>query len=348
MVTASLRREAVSEMRTAGISQRRACGLAGIGRSSCRYRSRPRDDAKLVEQLQLFSRRHPRLGYRMAHASLPGDFGRVNHKRVARLWRRHGLSVPRRRRRRRGSKKGLVPLRATHPNHVWTYDFMHDSCLNGGKLRFLTVVDEFTRESLTIEINASFPAKRVMFVLAWLFTIYGRPEYLRSDNGPEFIATAVRQWLSNVGVKTRYIDPGKPWQNAFGESFNSRFRDECLNQEVFYGLADARVIVNRWWRYYNTERPHSSLDYKSPYEYKREWLAAHAGALPPHPQDLSLCGQPDEEDKERRTVGLNRPRVERGPSVLPPASALGSLPSGALSSLTTATLYNTYAVGIKR
>ena len=327
MVAASLRREAAAQIRTAGISQRRACGLAGIGRSSCRYRSRPRDDGKLVEELKMFSRRHPRLGYRMAHASLPGDFGQVNHKRVARLWRCHGLSVPRRRRRRRGSKKGLVPLRATHPNHVWTYDFMQDSCLHGGKLRFLTVVDEFTRASLAIEINTSFPAQRVMFVLAWLFTIHGRPKYLRSDNGPEFIATAVQQWLAKEGVKTRYIDPGKPWQNAFGESFNSRFRDECLNQEVFYGLADARVITGRWWRYYNTERPHSSLGYKSPHAFKREWLAAHAGALPPHPQDLSHLAQSWRFTK-RRKAGY----CARLSPASSPASAFGSRPRGALSS----------------
>lgn len=217
----------------------------------------------------------------------------INHKKIERIWKEHGLCVPRTRRRRRRGKGTKVPVSAKYPNHVWTYDFMEDSCLNGQRLRLLTVVDEFTRESLAIHIDKSMPSAQIAIVLQLLFLTYGTPTYLRSDNGPEFIAHAIQAWLKKVGVKTKYIDPGKPWQNAFGESFNGRFRDECLNQEVFYSVPDAQAIVETWRRYYNGERLHSSLGYYTPESVRRKWDQSYMGALPPSPRGLSLESHPD-------------------------------------------------------
>jgi putative transposase len=207
---------------------------------------------------------------------------------------------------------------------------MSDACLSGRKLRLLTVIDEFSRQSLAIEVDYRFPSWKVKDALARLFREHGAPDFLRSDNGPEFVAKGISTWLEDVGVQTRYIDPGKPWQNAFGESFNGTVRDECLNMEVFHSVQDARVIIGRWMRYYNDERLHSSLGYVTPDEFRRLW-DKDLGALPPNPRDLSLWGHPD-------GSFLARPKKERpgsiepGPSVLAPATALGSLPSVALSS----------------
>jgi transposase InsO family protein len=255
----------------------------------------------------------------------------VNHKRVERLWREHGLTVPKKHRRRRRGKSTAVRVPvALYPNHVWTYDFLEDSCVQGRKLRFLTVTDEFTRESLTIEVRRSFPAWKVIAVLRRLFMEFGVPEYLRSDNGPEFIAKALREWLEEAQVRTVYIEPGKPWQNGLGESFNARFRDECLDMEVFFGVQDAQRIVERYRQYYNAERPHGSLGYQSPLRFKQTWLQQQAGALPPAPRSLTLWDHPDA--AEDAPDLWERPGDSPDPSGLVPASALGSLSSGALSS----------------
>ncbi|MFP4476523.1 MAG: IS3 family transposase, partial [Desulfatibacillaceae bacterium] len=221
------------------MSERRACQLVQICRSSYRYQVRGKDDAPIVEALRTISEKHRRYGYRRAHQALVRQtLERINHKRVERLWRENGLTVPRVKRKRRRGKAAPVPLRAERPNHVWTYDFMADSCLSGRKLRFLTVIDEFTRQCLAIEVDYRFPSQKVADCLARLFWKYGTPEYIRSDNGPEFVAKAIRKWLADVEVKTHHIDPGKPWQNAFGESFNGSFRDECLNMEVFHSARE--------------------------------------------------------------------------------------------------------------
>jgi transposase InsO family protein len=204
---------------------------------------------------------------------------------------------------------------------------MQDATLDGRKMRILTLIDECTRENLAIEPGRRIPAKAVIAVLERAFAEYGLPAYLRSDNGPEFIAKAVQTWLAKQGVKTHYIDPGSPWQNAFGESFNDKLRDECLNMEVFASLTEAKVILERWRRYYNHERPHSSLGYLTPREYKTRWASIQAGPLPPDPRSLSHSGPPDgQESQKERQSDLPCP------SVRPPATALGALSSGALSS----------------
>ena len=276
LVGAPKRREGVRFLAARKLSQRRACALLRVSPSSLRYRSRsPRrqKNGELVERLRKFAYRKMRGGYRSAWQALRREGEEVNHTRIYRLWRLEGLSL---RKRGKRKKKTVVPqekapLRATHPNHVWTYDFVSDSCLNGRKLRILNVVDEFTRECLSIHVAARIPASKVKSVLERLFGEHGAPEYLRSDNGPEFVEKTRRAWLKEQGTKTAYIEKGKPWQNGYVESFNGRFREEFLNQQVFLSLLDAQVRIACWRREYNEERPHSSLKYRTPQEFKREW-----------------------------------------------------------------------------
>jgi putative transposase len=276
-VTVADRRDAVAFLRTKGVSERRACRLLGLGRSSLRYRPREGRDEALRRRLLDLARRHTRYGYRRAWAVLRREGWAVNLKRVHRVWKELGLSVPRprRRRRRRGGSQDPVPVRAEHPDHVWTYDFLKDHCENGQTLRLLTLVDEFTRECLAIEVGGSIGARRVVAVLERAFAEHGPPEWLRSDNGPEFIAEVVKSWLSGRGAKPRYIDPGCPWQNAYGESFNGKLRDECLNLEVFANRREAAVIVEAWRRSYNTHRPHSSLGYRTPEQFRDASARGH-------------------------------------------------------------------------
>lgn len=260
-----------------GLSERRACALLGATRATVQYHARAgRDDtvrARIIELAQA----HPRYGYRRIWALLRREGRMVNRKRVQRLWRAAQLQVRKspRRRRRRGTT-ALLPAQATHPGHVWTYDFVHDACFNGAKLKLLPVVDEFTRECLVIEVASSLPAERVITVLVRLFAAHGTPEYLRSDNGPEFIAHAIQGWLALKGAATLYIDPGCPWQNGFAESFNGTLRDECLNMQAFHSVAEARVTVEGFRRQYNEERPHSRLEYRTPAEFKQNWLASQS------------------------------------------------------------------------
>ena len=310
------------------MSQRRGCALMGVARSGQGYESRRAVmDAALSTRLCKMADNKKRDGYRMVWAKLRREGLRVNHKRVYRLWKQAGLCLPRKRKRRRG-KKGAVPLQATYPNHVWTYDFVHDATADGRRLRCLTLLDEFTRRSLTIEVNRRMPAKSVLEVLLLAFERYGTPAYLRSDNGPEFIAKLIRLALAERGVNTHYIDPGSPWQNAYGESFNDKFRSECLSLELFHSVAEAQVIVETWRIEYNTERPHSSLGYLTPEEFHYKWQTndpSPVGALPPYPRSFAHCGLPDKSTTEKAGP-------EPCPSVQSPAPALGSLSSGALSS----------------
>ena len=196
---------------------------------------------------------------------------KVNLKRVYRLWKKLGLTLSKRPSRKRVCRGGPVPLKALYPRHVFTYDFMQDQTADGRRLKILTVVDEFTRESIAIRVERRMPAAIVIEVLREAFRRYGAPEFLRSDNGPEFIAEAVQSWLVSQGTKTHYIDPASPWQNAFGESFNDKLRQECLNLEVFETLEEAKVVIARWRRAYNGERPHSSLGYRTPKEFRAAW-----------------------------------------------------------------------------
>jgi putative transposase len=267
VVTASQRREAVGILKALQVSERRSCQLVGISRHGVRYESR-RSDGALLEQLKAIAGAHPRYGYRRACALLRRDGDEINHKRVHRVWQEAKLSLPLRRpRKRRVGVSAITCAQALRPNHVWTYDFVFDRCANGQQIKLLTVVDEYTRESLAIHIATSIKSRAVIGVLARLVAARGAPQCLRSDNGSEFVAARVKEWLKQKGVETLYIAPGSPWQNAFGESFNGRLRDECLNVEWFKNLREATVIVETWRRHYNKERPHSSLDYRTPGEF---------------------------------------------------------------------------------
>jgi transposase InsO family protein len=306
--------------------------LVNISRSSVRYEVHGRDDEGLAGRLRAFAEENKRYGYRQAWAQFRGEGMRVNHKRVYRIWRKEGLALPRRRKRPRPKTSNSVPVRAEYPNHVWTYDFMQDATEEGRKLRLLTLIDEFTRENLAIELDRRMPAKAVLAVLDRVMAERGTPKFLRSDNGPEFIAKAVKSWLKSREVQPYYIEPGCPWQNAFGESFNARFRDECLNMEVFCSVAEARVIVRRWRRHYNQERRHSSLGYLTPVEFRLHWEQEHGNgsASLPSPMSLSHFGLPVGQDLELHKA--NGQSQKPCPTVQSPASALESHSCVALSS----------------
>lgn len=228
------------------------------------------------------SMRHPRYGYRRITALLRGEGWCVNRKRVHRLWKREGLKVvvkQRKKRRLGSSDNSVVRRKAEHINHVWSYDFVMDQTENGRQLKFLPVLDEYTRECLTLEVARSMTARDVIEVLEQLFIVRGVPEYIRSDNGSEFIANAIKTWLAEIGVKTLYIAPGSPWENAYSESFNSRFRDELLNRELFGSVLESRVLSGDWRLDYNHHRPHSSLDYMTPAAFAATCVQPGSAAL---------------------------------------------------------------------
>jgi putative transposase len=243
--------------------------VLGQHRSTQRRAPDGRDDEEqLTEDIVTLARRYGRYGYRKIAELLRSQSGWiVNDKRVERIWRREGLKVP-----HKQPKKGrlwlndgsCIRLRAERPNHVWSYDFVEDRTHDGRKYRMLNVIDEFTHEALAIRSDRKLNSTDVIDVLTDLFILRGTPEHVRSDNGPEFIARAVQEWIAAVGARTAYIEPGSPWENGFIESFNARLRDELLDGEIFYTLAEARIIVESWRRHYNTVRPHGSLGYKPP------------------------------------------------------------------------------------
>jgi transposase InsO family protein len=227
-----------------------------------------------VERLKEFARKRRRRGYRLAHQELRRQGVPINHKRVYRLWHQAGLSVPPRRSRKRVRSGNATPgdrVAADRPNAIWCLDFLQDGTLGGTKLRLLCVTDEFTRESLAIEVGRAFKSERVCSLLASLMVERGVPGALRMDNGPEFVALALRGLCHQWGIDPRYIEPGKPWQNGFAESFHSRLRDEFLDGEVFLSVREAQVRVGAWRRYYNEERLHSSLGYQAPREFAARW-----------------------------------------------------------------------------
>jgi putative transposase len=252
------------------VSERRACLVLEQPRSSQRYRSQPpRDDGReLVSRMLGLVKDHPRYGYRRIWALLREEGFKINRKRVYRLWRSQGLKVPvkRHKRRRLGtSDNGIVVRhRATHPDHVWAWDFIHDRTEDGRALKWLSIVDEFTRECLALEVRRSFTSEDVIDVLKELFLVRGVPEHIRSDNGPEFIAERIGAWLGIAKVKTLYIGPGSPWENGYAESFHGRVRDELLDSELFTCLAEAKMLSTQWRLEYNHRRPHSSLGYVAP------------------------------------------------------------------------------------
>jgi putative transposase len=250
------------------VSQRRACDVIDQPRSTQRYEAIEAEDQKrLIKRMKQLSARHPRYGYRRIWALLRDEGWKINRKRVHRLWRKEGLKVPRKQRKRRrlGSGGNASHRRkAQAKNDVWSYDFVMDQTRDGKRLKMLPVVDEFTRECLAIEVERSITARDVVDTLKYLFEIRGVPRHIRSDNGPEFIAKAVKDWLKESGATTLYIEPGSPWENAYSESFNGKFEDELLNREEFATLKEAKVLVEDYRMEYNHRRPHSSLEYRTP------------------------------------------------------------------------------------
>jgi len=269
MVGARVRRQQVAYARTRGLSGRRACALLGVARSGVGYVSRlAQRDAPAVDVMRDLAGQYPRYGYRKIRIFLARQGYVMSAERTYRLWRQAGLQVPKRRPRRRVATGRPRPLPPTSVNHVWAYDFVFDTCADGRSLKCLTIVDEFTRECLAIDVAGSIRSGRVIEVVAQLVSVHGAPRYLRSDNGPEFVATAMLRWLHAVQIETAFIDPGKPWQNGTDESFNGKFRNECLTLEWFRNRLEAKVAIERWRRHYNEERPHMSLGDQTPAEFK--------------------------------------------------------------------------------
>ncbi len=278
--------------RQLGVSERRACRVIGQPRSSQRYAGRKAErDHRLVERMIEFARENPRYGYRRVWALLRREGWPVNKKRVHRLWREEGLKVTERQRKRRrlllgGSENGCTRRRAEHVDHVWSYDFVMDLTEDGRRLKMMPVVDEYSRECLSIDVERSITADDVIETLASLFRRRGGPTFIRSDNGPEFVAKAIKRWLEASGVETLYIEPGSPWENAYSETFVSRFSDELLKRELFGDLFEAKVLVEDYREHYNQDRPHSALGYQTPAQF------AKAADLARKVEDAS--GKPEE------------------------------------------------------
>jgi transposase InsO family protein len=271
-----------------GVPERRACRVLGQHRSTQRKVPRaPDDEAALTADIVALATRYGRYGYRRVAALLREAGRAVNAKRVERIWRREGLKVPRRQPKRGRlwlNDGSCVRLRPERPDHVWSYDFVEDRTHDGRKYRMLNVIDEFTRECLAIRVGRKLGSLDVVDALSDLFILRGVPGHIRSDNGPEFVAKAVRGWIAAVGAKAAYIEPGSPWENGYCESFNARLRDELLDGEVFYSLAEAEVVIEGWRRHYNTGRPHSALGHRPPAPGVALWPATPATrAVAPKP-----------------------------------------------------------------
>lgn len=286
------------------VSERRACRVLHQPRTTQRRAAQvPADEPRLLARMTDLAQSYGRYGYRRITAMLRMEGWRVNHKRVERLWRREGLKVPARQPRRGRlwlSDGSCVRLRPLWPNHVWAYDFVQDRTHDGRPLRMLTLVDEYTRECLAIDVDRRMTAEDVLERLTELFIRRGVPDCIRSDNGAEFTSKAVREWLTKVGVKTLFIEPGSPWENGYVESFNGKLRDELLEREIFFTLLEARVLIERWRVHYNTQRPHSALGYR-----------------PPAPEAVALTAAPD-------AVAMARPPIAALGA--PPQTPPGALP----------------------
>ena len=250
------------------ISERHACRLLGQGRGTQRYEPVRRvDEDALTRAIVVLAAQYGRYGYRRITALLQGAGWEVGKDRVERIWRREGLKVPQKQRPRGRlwlQDGSCVRLRPQRPNHVWSYDFVMAMTHDGRRLRMLTLIDEYTRECLAIRVARGLRSDEVIETLADVMLWRGIPEHVRSDNGPEFVAKELRQWLGKLGTGTLFIEPGSPWENGYCESFNGKLRDECLNGEIFYSLKEAQVVIERWRVEYNTKRPHSALGYRPP------------------------------------------------------------------------------------
>ena len=260
------RRDALAALICRGLSQRKACRYLILSRRILGYRlRRPEKDQHMKTQLLSASQEVPRFGYRRLAAWLT-----LGESCVRRLWRELGLQIPRRRPRRRRSGSDIRMPGAVKPNAVWSYDFVHDQLVDGRALRMLCAIDEYTRECLTIEVAARLRSQDVILTLSRLMRLYGKPAYIRSDNGAEFTAAKVMRWLRDQAIGPAFIAPGSPWQNGFVESFNGKLR-ELLNREWFRNRAEAKVLIEQWRQFYNEKRPHSSIGYRSPASVRKEW-----------------------------------------------------------------------------
>jgi transposase InsO family protein len=250
------------------ISERRACTVLGQARSTQRHKESITDDeAKVTARITELASKYGRYGYRRITAMLQMAGWRVNHKRVERIWRKEGLKVPQKQPKRGRlwlNDGSCIRLRPEHKDHVWSYDFVAERTVNGRAFRTLNIIDEFTRECLAIKVGRRITSQEVIDQLFELFILRGIPEYIRSDNGPEFTAKQIRKWLNRIGVKTLFIEPGSPWENGYIESFNGKLRDELLNREIFFTLTEAKVLIEQWRKEYNQIRPHSALGYRPP------------------------------------------------------------------------------------
>jgi putative transposase len=271
-VPRAARREAVQLLVARGLSQRRACVLLQLPRSTFGYQARPDGNGELAMQVDELARRHPRAGSRRVWALRRQRGQRVHKKPGHRLWKRAQSQVRKVMRKRQPARTVSTPGQATPPGHVWTYDFLYAHCLTGTPLQVLTVMDEFTRQGLASEVATSLPAPRVLAVLERLVAMHGTPQFMRRDNGPEFMALTVRGWLARHQMTTLYLAPGSPWQNGDGERFNGTVRDACLNMHVFHSVAEARGVLAISRRQYNAARPPGSLSYRTPTEFKHAWL----------------------------------------------------------------------------
>jgi putative transposase len=271
VVTLTAQRQAVELLKSRRISERRSCSLMRINRKSHRYRSRRKTDNELEREIREIAEKYPSYGYRRVWAKLRRRGEVINRKKVWRLWQKLGLQVPQRKPRkpRTKAKNGVLP-KAEKVNQIWTYDFVFDQSLSGKRMKMLTLVDEYTRECLAVEVGMSMKAEKVKEVLERVCQERGKPEHIRSDNGSEFISKKVEDFLQEKGIKAMYIEAGKPWQNGKGESFNGKLREECLRREWFSSVKEAQIVIEEWRKYYNQERPHSSLEYLTPSEFKEK------------------------------------------------------------------------------
>ncbi len=273
MTTPTGRREALECVTSRGVSKRSACRFLGWSRRVASYElKQPTKDRELGAKLMATAQEFPRFGYRRNAFWI-----KESERRVKRLWKRLGLNLPRRRPRRRRCGTDMRLLGAVRPNHVWTYDFVHDRLASKRTMRLLCVLDEHTRECLAIEVATSITSSDVILTLTRLMRLHGKPEHIRSDQGGEFTAARVMKWLRDSNVGPAFIPPGKPWHNGFVESFNGKLRDECLNREWFRDLREARTLIESWRQFYNHRRPHSSLGYLSPSQFGEQSrnMAAH-------------------------------------------------------------------------
>lgn len=268
MSPAKKRRAATEVQEKLEMSERRVCRVLEQPRTTQRYAPVERDSESILRvQIVKLACQYGRYGYRRITILLRNEGWRINRKRVERIWRQEGLKVPKKQPKRKRlwfNDGSCIRRRPEYPNHVWSYDFMTDRTSNGKAIRFLNILDEYSRESLKIYLDRKITSYDVIEHLAELFVERGAPDYIRSDNGPEFTARVVREWLERLGVKTLFIEPGSPWENGFIESFNGKMRDEHLNREIFDTIFEARILTERWRKEYNTKRPHSSLGYLPP------------------------------------------------------------------------------------